>query len=278
MELDVPRPSGHARRMTDVTRGQLTGTAAETYERLFVPAIFAQWPPVLLNAAEVLPGQAVLDVGCGTGILAAGATERVGGSGRVVGIDPNQPMLTVACQRLEPVEWRSAAAEEIPYPDGAFDRVVSQFALMYFVDRARGVAEMARVTAPGGRVVIATWSAMADSPGYAALVDVAARTVGQDAADAIREPFRLGDPGEVAALVSASFADVEVHRHHGVARFDSIDSMVRAEIRGWTLSDTIGDDQYEQLLTAARADLAFLTDTAGRVEFAMPALIAIGRR
>lgn len=264
--------------MTDITRGQLTGSAADIYEQLFVPAIFEQWSPVLLDAADVLPGQAVLDVGCGTGILAAAATERVRAGGRVVGIDPNQPMLTVARRRSEPVVWRSAAAEEIPYPDGAFDRVLSQFALMYFADRASGLAEMARVIAPGGRVAIATWAGLADSPGYAALVDVVARTVGSDAADAIREPFCLGDPVEVGALVSASFADVEVHRHRGVARFDSIDSMVHAEIRGWTLADTIDDDQYEQLLTAARTDLAVLTDAAGRVEFAMPALIATGRR
>jgi SAM-dependent methyltransferase len=270
--------SGHARRMIDITRGQLTGSAADIYEQIFVPAIFAQWPPVLLDTADVTPGHRILDVGCGTGVLATAAMKRVGPDGWVVGLDPNKPMLTVASRRLEPVEWRSAAAETIPYPDGSFDRVVSQFALMYFANRARGLAEMARVTAPGGRVAIATWAAVADSPGYAALVDVVARTVGEDAADAIREPFCLSDPAAVGSLVAASFADVEVHRHHGVARFDSIESMVRAEIRGWTLSDTIDDEQYERMLAAACADLAFLTDAAGRVEFAMPALVATGRR
>ena len=264
--------------MTDTMRGQLTGSAADIYEQIFVPAIFAQWPPVLLDAADVTPGHGILDVGCGTGVLAAAAMERVGPDGRVVGLDPNKPMLTVASRRPEPVEWRSGTAEAIPYPDGSFDRVVSQFALMYFANRARGLAEMARVTAPGGRVAIATWAAVTDSPGYAALVDVLARTVGEEAADAIREPFCLSDPAAVGGLVATSFADVEVHRHDGVARFDSIETMVRAEIRGWTLSDTIDDDQYERVLAAARADLAFLTDAAGRVEFAMPALVATGRR
>ena len=133
------------------------------------------------------------------------------------------------------------------------------------------------LTRGGGRVAIATWAAVADSPGYAALVDIVAQTVGEDAADAIREPFCLSDPAEVGALVAASFADAEVHRHPGVARFDSIESMVHAEIRGWTLSDTIDNEQYERMLAAARADLAFVTDAAGRVEFAMPALVATGR-
>ena len=245
---------------------------------MFVPAIFAQWPPVLLDAADVAAGHEVLDVGCGTGVLAAAATERVGPEGRVVGLDPNEPMLTVAGRRPEPVEWRSAAAEAIPYTDGAFDRVVSQFALMYFADRAGGLAEMARVTAPGGRMAVATWAGVADCPGYAALVDVVARTVGEDAADAIREPFCLGDPDEMGTLLAASLADVEVRRCVGVAHFDSIESMVRAEIRGWTLSDTIDDEQYGRLLAGARADLAFLANAGGGIEFAMPALVATGRR
>jgi SAM-dependent methyltransferase len=196
----------------------------------------------------------------------------------VVGLDPNESMLTVARRRAQPVEWRASTAEAIPYPDCAFDRVVSQFALMYFADRDRGLAEMARVTVPGGRVAVATWAGEAESPGYAALIDVVARTVGADAADTMREPFCLSSAVEVAAFVAASFADVEVHRHHGVARFDSIESMVRAEIRGWTLSDMIDDRQYERLLAVARTDLAFMTDAAGRIQFTMPALVATGCR
>jgi hypothetical protein len=117
-----------------------------------------------------------------------------------------------------------------------------------------------------------------DRSTYAALIDVVARTVGEDAADTIREPFCRSNPAEVAALVAASFANVEVHRHHGVARFDSIESMVRAEIWGWTLSDTIDDKQYERLLATARTDLAFMTDAAGRIQFTMPALVATGCR
>jgi ubiquinone/menaquinone biosynthesis C-methylase UbiE len=262
----------------DAVRGQLTGDAADVYEQLFVPAIFAQWPPVLLDAAGVVPGDRVLDVGCGTGVLAVAARRRVGAAGRVVGVDPNESMLTVARRHADPVEWWSASAEAMPFADGVFDRVVSQFALMYFADRAAGLAEMARVAAPGGRVALATWAAAEESPGYAALIDVVERTLGGDAADALRAPFCLGNPAALRTLVSASFSEVEVHQHSGAARFASIESMVHTEIRGWTLAATIDEEQYAQLLSAARRDLAPLVDAAGRLEFAMPALVATGRR
>jgi SAM-dependent methyltransferase len=262
----------------DAARGQLTSTAADVYEQLFVPAIFAQWPPVLLDAAGVQPGDRVLDVGCGTGVLAAAARRRVGAAGRVAGVDPNEPMLAVARRRSEPIEWWSASAEAMPFADGAFDRVVSQFALMFFADRAAGLAEMARVTAPGGRVAIATWAAAEESPGYAALIQVVERTLGRDAADGVRAPFGLGDAAVLRALVADSFTGVEVQQYSGVARFASIDSMVHTEIRGWTLAAAIDDEQYDQLLAAARRALAPLVDDAtGGVQFAMPALVATGR-
>jgi SAM-dependent methyltransferase len=278
-ELDARVGAADDRSMTDdAARGQLTGTAADVYEQLFVPAIFAQWPPVLLDAAGVQTGERVLDVGCGTGVLAAAARRRVGAAGRVVGLDPNEPMLTVARRRSEPIEWWSASAEAMPFADGVFDRVVSQFALMYFADRAAGLAEMARVTAPGGRVAISTWAAADESPGYAVLIQVVERTLGGDAADALRAPFGLGDAAVLRALVADSFTGVAVHQHPGIARFASIESMVHTEIRGWTLAATIDDEQYGQLLAAARRELAPLVDAdaAGGIRFAMPALVATG--
>ena len=75
---------------------QLTAEAAEVYEAAFVPAFFAQWAPRLLDAAGVGNGHCVLDVACGTGIVARGAADRVGPSGEVVGLDLSDAMLAVA--------------------------------------------------------------------------------------------------------------------------------------------------------------------------------------
>ncbi len=263
---------------TDARRGRITDEAAQVYEAFFVPALFAQWPDRVLNAAEVRTGDRVLDVGCGTGVLAAAASARTRPSGRVVGLDPNEAMLAVAASRPEPIEWRAGAAESIPFADASFDHVVSQFALMFFDDRVKGLGEMARVVRPGGSAAVATWSAADESPGYAAMIDLVGRVVGAAAADALRAPFVLGTAAVLADLMAGSFADVEVACHDGTARFASIPAWVHTDIRGWTLGPMIDDACYERLLAAAADELAPFVDPGGSVSFAAPALIATGRR
>lgn len=258
---------------SDADRGQVAATAAEVYEAFFLPALFAQWAGQVLDAAQVSKGDHLLDVGCGTGVVARQAPVRVGHDGRVVGVDPNEGMLAVA-QKTPRVEWRTGVAEDLPFEDDSFDVVVSQFAMMFFDDRQKAVREMERVLRPGGRVAIATWASLSDTPGYAAVVDLLDRLLGKEAGDALRAPYNMGDTGELERLLSGIFVDVAVTRHEGTARFDSIEAWVHTDIRGWTLSD-ISDEDYERLLTAAEDELARFTDDTGKVAFPTPALIAI---
>ncbi len=111
-----------------IRRGQVTRSAAHTYEEFFVPALFAQWPPRVLEAADVRAGHDVLDVGCGTGVLATASAAVVGDAGSVTGIDVNDGMLEVARLAEADVSWVLGAAESLPFDDASFDRVVSQFA------------------------------------------------------------------------------------------------------------------------------------------------------
>ncbi|HEU4840268.1 MAG TPA: methyltransferase domain-containing protein [Ilumatobacteraceae bacterium] len=259
-------------------RGQLSGDAAEVYEAFFVPALFAQWPSQVLAAGGVRAGDRVLDVGCGTGIATAAAAGLVGPGGHVTGVDPNESMLAVARRRTEPVEWRVGAAEALPFADASFDRVVSQFAVMFFADRAQGLEEMARVLASGGTVAIATWASVEHSPGYAALLDLVGRVVGPDAATALAAPFSLGQPDPVHELVAGAFADVHVATRPGVATFASIAAWVHTDVCGWTLAGMVDDDCYDRLVATASVELGRFTDGAGRVRFDAPALIATGRR
>jgi SAM-dependent methyltransferase len=262
--------------MTNADRGQVAASAAEVYQEFFVPALFGQFAPSILDAAGVGPGHRVLDVGCGTGVLAGAAAARVGAGGAVTGLDPNDGMLTVARKSAAAVTWQAGVAESLPFEDGSLDRVLSQFALMFFEDRAAAMREAARVLAPGGRAAFATWAPIDESPGYAAMVELLRRLFGEPAAQALLAPFALGDEQVLADLAEPVLGDVEVTRHGGFARFDSIDAWVHTEIRGWTLADQIDDDDFTRLLAEARRELAPFSDSEGRVSFPAPALIVVG--
>lgn len=130
---------------SDDARGQVRASAAEIYDEFFVPALFAPWPEPVLNAAKLGAGQTVLDVACGTGVLARAGVRRTGAAQRVTGLDLNDGMLAVARRHHPGIAWRQGRAEALPFEPEAFDAVVCQFGLMFFEDRPRALREMTRV-------------------------------------------------------------------------------------------------------------------------------------
>src|SRR3712207_4773290 len=99
--------------MTETFR--LTREQAAAHAALFVPALFAQWAPMLVDLAGVREGDRVLDVACGTGVAARTAADRVGSSGSVVGLDLNPAMLEVAARIRGDIEWREGDVSELPF-------------------------------------------------------------------------------------------------------------------------------------------------------------------
>jgi ubiquinone/menaquinone biosynthesis C-methylase UbiE len=263
--------------MTVVER---TRTPAEVYDEMFVPALFQQWGPIVADVAGISLGERVLDVACGTGVLACTALERVGPRGTVIGVDPNPDMLSVARRKSTRIEWREGSAESLPLPDASFDAVVSQFGLMFFDDRPAALREMMRVLRPGGRMAIAVCDALDHSPGYAALADLLQRLFGDRVADAFRAPFVLGDPERLLSICAAAgIADAKVTRHAGSVRFASIGSLISTERACvWTLGGMLDDAQFAELLKEAEQALQPLVGTDGAIVFEMPALIITARR
>jgi ubiquinone/menaquinone biosynthesis C-methylase UbiE len=131
---------------------QVSLEVAEMYEASFVPTLFADLAPHLVTAAAVAPGDRVLDVACGTGIVARVAADRVGEQSRVVGLDLNEAMLTVARRVRPDLEWHQGDAGALPFPDSAFDVAMCQSGLMFVPDPGAALREMARVVAVGGTV------------------------------------------------------------------------------------------------------------------------------
>jgi SAM-dependent methyltransferase len=249
---------------------------AVIYDELFVPALFAQWGPRIADAAAVGAGDRVLDVGCGTGVLACAAAERVAPDGHVVGIDPNEQMLAVARGKRGDVEWQMGRAEALPFTNASFDAVVSQFALMFVESKSDAIGEMLRVLRPGGgRLAVAVWDALDRVPGYLALMELLRELFGRNVADAMHAPFPLGDPIELRKLfVDAGAKDAEVQCRRGTVRFASIDAMISTERACvWTLGGMLGEQQFAQLRQAAAHALQPFVQRDGSVQFACPALI-----
>ena len=254
---------------------------AEAYESLHVPSLFGEWAPRVLDAAAVAERHRVLDVACGTGILARTAADRVGPAGSVVGVDPNPGMLTVAARLDERVDWREGSAEALPVEDGAFDRVVSQFGMMVCPDPERAVGEMVRALAPDGRFAVAVWDSLENTPAYALEVDLLQRMAGTAAADALRAPFVLGDAVAVGEMIErAAGAPVTASTIVGRGRFPSVRAMVEADLRGWlpVMGVELEEELILDILAAADEDLAEFVGPEGGTDFDSPAHIFSGRR
>jgi len=126
------------------------------------------------NLARLQPGDAVLDVGCGTGTLAMEVAHRVGRAGRVAGIDPGTQQIAraraKAARRHVPIEFQIGVIEQLPFPDQTFDVVFSTLMMHHLPAplKRQGLAEIARVLKPGGRLVIADFKRKQERTGQAA--------------------------------------------------------------------------------------------------------------
>lgn len=255
--------------------------AAKAYEALMVPALFGTWAPRVADAAQLRPGQRVLDLACGTGILAREAASRTRPNGSVAGLDPSPGMLEVARQLAPAVEWRQGVAESLPFPDQSFDAVVSQFGLMFFSDRRAALHQALRVLAPEGRLAVAVWDALDNIPAYAAEVALLARLAGRQAADALRAPFAFGEREALVGLFAeAGFASIEATTVRGQARFPSVRVMVEADLRGWlpVMGVVLPEAQIAQILAEAERALAPYLAPGGTAVFDTSAHIVTGRK
>ncbi len=197
--------------MNTVSYRDFTGTGAENYERYFVPAIARPVSAGLLATVDLHPGERVLDVACGTGVIARLAAERVGPTGTVTAIDLAPDMIDVARATPTPagaaIEWHVGDATSLPFDDDAYDAVLCQMGLMFMADRAAAVAEMRRVLAPGGRVVVSTPGAI--QPPFVVLEQAIVEHISADLGGFVRAVFSMHDPDAVATLLrEAGLRDV----------------------------------------------------------------------
>lgn len=265
--------------MTDsVETFQLSTQAAEVYEQKFVPALFGEWAEHLVEAADVATGQAVIDVACGTGVVARAVAARLAGSGRTVGVDINEGMLAVARRICPEVEWHHGDALDLPFAAASFDVALCQASLMYFPDRVKALEEMARVVGPAGTVAVQVWGSLDSQPGYRPFAEIAARHAGGEAVDLIGSYFSLGDLDLACGLLEQAGLRLSGTRTRlGAVRFGSIEEFVRTEIESTPLIDRIDDEVYSRILDESREALGSFATAGGNVALPIEGHLIVAR-
>lgn len=264
---------------------QLDVAGARSYEEFLVSALLDPWAGDLVDAVGVREGERVVDVACGTGIVARHAARRVGPAGSVDGVDVNPAMLTVArevtADAVPAIRWHEAPAERLPFDAASFDVALCQQALQFFADRSAALAELHRVTAPGGRLGIATCRSIGHQPGYEALADVITRHLGADAGAIISSPYTLGEPDELGGLVrEAGFGDVHVRIEVTPLRVPTPRALLEGETTSSPLGDVVArldDDVVDAVVEDLTGALRPYTDDDG-VVFPFQTLVATATR
>jgi SAM-dependent methyltransferase len=264
---------------------QLEEGSAEAYERYLVPLLFAPGAEYLIELAGLGTEERVLDVACGTGIVARRAAQRVGSGGRVVGLDINEGMLEVArkvsSEAHPAIEWQQGDANDMPFPDGAFDAVFCQQALQFFPDRLAALREMRRVLAPNGRLALSVLRSTEHNPGYRLLADVLERHVGPDAGSMMRSPFSSLSAEQLRELMAGvGFGKVRILLGIAPVRYPSAEEFLRWEGASSPLAALIGtlsEEAREALIQNLGQALLTYTDDEGIV-FPAETYLAIAHR
>jgi ubiquinone/menaquinone biosynthesis C-methylase UbiE len=228
---------------------QLEGPGPHAYERYLVPAFFGPCARELLGLAAPAAGERVLDLACGTGVVARRLAARVGATGAVVGVDVNDQMVAFAAAApahptgpaQAAVEWHVADAAALPLGDAAVDLVCCQQGLQFFHDRAGALAEAHRVLVPDGRIALAVWRPIEHNPAFAVFADALQRHAGAEAAAMMRAPFAGPDREQLRQLlVDASFAAVRIRIASLLVRFPSPREFLRQQVVSSPLAGPVG--------------------------------------
>lgn len=266
------RVDSYGRAMSTEQTFQIPLSAAEAYEERFVPSIFAEWAPHTIEAAGLRSGGRLVDLACGTGIVARTAAELTSPD-RIVGVDLNQAMLTVATRVAPSIDWRQGDVADLPVEDNSADAVTCQMAMMFFPDLTAAFAEMRRVVRDDGRIGVVVPAALEAQPAYRPFVEIASRHAGPDARDLLNTYWRCGDLDQLAEAARVGGLElVDGRLRTGTAAFESADDFVTTEIAGSPLAEQLDQPTIDRIVAEVGAELREY-DREGR--FDIPIVCAV---
>jgi SAM-dependent methyltransferase len=263
---------------------QLREDSAEAYERVLARA-FQPWADRLLELAGVAPGERVLDVACGTGVVARRAAMKVGAAGTVTALDLSEGMLAVGRRvtaGVRPaIDWRQGDAAALPFADASFDVVLCHQAIGFFADRPAAVREMRRVLTAGGRAAISLCRPVRYSPAYVPLADLLQRHLGGSAGEVMRSPFPSWNLEDLRAiLASAAWPDLHIRIVVESLRYPSAEEFLLQETASSPLAAPVRAlpvDSRRTLVRDLEAALEGYVDDDGIV-FPLETWVALARR
>lgn len=249
---------------------QLKRDGPQTYESCWVCAQMHRAAEELIESAGVARGDRVLDVGCGTGVVARVAALRSGDAANITGADVSASMLKAAAHfagqvGLAGISWLECDAAAIPVPDKSFDVVCCQQGLQFMPDQAAAMTEMARVLKPGGKLALSVWKTR--SPLGAAFTKVLDRHFGAGSTAPWEMVYSLGDRKRLHELAAeAGLRDTHVTFDVKFARHPDSRAFVSGALAGSPLADTMADlPEAEQAMLIDRivSELADYHDDDG---------------
>ena len=268
--------------MSNAEHWQVQGREAELYQRHLVPAVTALWAAELVERVDVRAGERVLDIACGTGVVARAAAERAGPDGNVTGLDINPAMLGVARGESPGVDFVQGSALALPFDDGSCDVVLCQLGLQFFPDRAKALAQMHRVLAGDGRLGLSVYGPIEHNPGTLALAQALDHHLGTGASQTKRAEHVLGYADLVQRLVTAAgFHDITITTETKLVRFPSTSEWVQIQLTATPLAsllaERLGRPRMTEKITAAVEEALRPYEANGGLEFPQEAHVLLAR-
>jgi SAM-dependent methyltransferase len=260
----------------------LDAHVAAAYACLAAPAQFTQPARALVRQLDVPIGSTIVDVGSGTGVVAAALAQAVGAAGRVIAVDPSAAMLSTVGSP-PPYHRVVARTPGLPFPDAAADGVAASFVLSHFPSYADGLADMTRICKPGGRVGVTAWGVLSNPAGT--LWKQVAMTV--EGSGPLSAAFRHAIPWDdwfsraenlERALCEARLDRVAVVTRECVVSVPTADylTMKGSTVEGTLLRHLLTEERWNRFMRDAAE--AFRARFGGLVEFRRDFLIGIGTR
>jgi ubiquinone/menaquinone biosynthesis C-methylase UbiE len=264
---------------------QMEGSAAELYQRYLVPGITSKWAEDLVHRAQLRPGEQVLDVACGTGVVARLAAKKVA-SGNVTGLDLNAGMLAVARDVINegpPVTWIEGSALDLPFQSGRFDAILCQLGLQFFPDQPKALREMRRVVRVPGRVALSVYSPIERTPGANAFVCALDEVLGPQASRIKRGEHSFANPTQLETLLrDAGFGTVEVETVVQIIVFPSVIDYVRFQVLATPMTILLKDKietERQAIISSVASKAATLSSASmlegGKFTFTQEAYVAV---